>query len=125
MTAPTNWSDNPADPAHRQVNAAKLNALGVVINNNAPAVATHAANSKSVPVSADELPIVDSAASNVLKKVTFANLKAAVTSDAVKAVKVVTGSEARPSTTGLVLWIGGTSAPANFDNTKDVWLAIG
>ena len=37
---------------------------------------THAATSKTTPVNADEFPIVDSAASNVLKKVTFTNLKA-------------------------------------------------
>lgn len=37
---------------------------------------THAATSKSTPVDGDELPLVDSAASNVLKKLTWANLKA-------------------------------------------------
>lgn len=37
---------------------------------------THAAPGKSAPVDADELPLVDSAASNVLKKLTWANLKA-------------------------------------------------
>lgn len=37
---------------------------------------THAATSKATPVDADELPIVDTAASNVLKKLTWANLKA-------------------------------------------------
>ncbi|WP_395406351.1 hypothetical protein ACHMW6_06700 [Pseudoduganella sp. UC29_106] len=37
---------------------------------------THAATSKTTPVDADELGIVDSAASNVLKKLTWANLKA-------------------------------------------------
>lgn len=35
-----------------------------------------AATSKTTPVDADELPLVDSAASNVLKKLTWANLKA-------------------------------------------------
>jgi hypothetical protein len=37
---------------------------------------THNVASKATPVDADELPLVDSAASNVLKKLTFANLKA-------------------------------------------------
>lgn len=37
---------------------------------------THAATSKTAPVDADEIPLVDSAASNVLKKLTWANLKA-------------------------------------------------
>jgi hypothetical protein len=37
---------------------------------------THAATSKTTPVDADEIPISDSAASFVLKKLTWANLKA-------------------------------------------------
>jgi hypothetical protein len=41
---------------------------------------THAAAAKTTPVDADELPLVDSAASNVLKKLTWADLKAAVAS---------------------------------------------
>lgn len=39
---------------------------------------THAATSKATPVDADEVPLVDSAASNVLKKLTWANLKATI-----------------------------------------------
>ena len=41
---------------------------------------THAATSKTTPVDADELPMVDSAASNVLKKLTWSNLKATLKS---------------------------------------------
>lgn len=37
---------------------------------------THAATSKTTPVDADELPLADSAASYVLKKLTWSNLKA-------------------------------------------------
>jgi hypothetical protein len=37
---------------------------------------TNAASSKATPVDADEIPLVDSAASNVLKKLTWSNLKA-------------------------------------------------
>lgn len=37
---------------------------------------THAATGKTTPVDDDELPLVDSEASNVLKKLTWANLKA-------------------------------------------------
>jgi len=40
------------------------------------ATQTHAASSKATPVDADEVPLVDSAASNVLKRLTWANLKA-------------------------------------------------
>jgi hypothetical protein len=53
---------------------------GVVFNGTANittiAEATHAATSKTTPVDADELPLVDSAASNILKKLTWANIKA-------------------------------------------------
>jgi hypothetical protein len=42
------------------------------------AVATHGATSKTTPVNADELPIADSATSFTLKKLTLANLKAAL-----------------------------------------------
>lgn len=45
-----------------------------------PAVTTHAASSKGTPVDADELPLIDSAASNTLKKLTWANLKATIKS---------------------------------------------
>jgi len=41
-----------------------------------PSAATHAAASKTTPVDADEIPLVDSAASFGLKKLTWANLKA-------------------------------------------------
>jgi hypothetical protein len=44
------------------------------------AATIHAATGKSTPVDADELGIVDSAASNVLKKLTWANFKTAVKS---------------------------------------------
>lgn len=40
----------------------------------------HAASSKATPVDADEIGLVDSAASNVLKKLTWANLKATIRS---------------------------------------------
>lgn len=40
------------------------------------AAAIHIATSKATPIDADELPIVDTAAANVLKKLTWANLKA-------------------------------------------------
>lgn len=53
---------------------------GVSFNGSADitviAPATHAASSKAAPVDADELPLADSAASFILKRVTWANLKA-------------------------------------------------
>jgi hypothetical protein len=60
--------------------AAGAKSIGIVIQAQDfiadVATATHAATSKATPVDADELPLVDSAASNVLKKLTWANLKA-------------------------------------------------
>lgn len=44
------------------------------------AILTHAAVSKTTPVDADELPLIDSAASWGLKRLTWANLKAALQS---------------------------------------------
>lgn len=57
-----------------KVNAA-LDAVGAAAAEPVAGV-THAAASKSTPVDADELPLIDSAASWGLKKLTFANLKA-------------------------------------------------
>lgn len=51
---------------------------GTALNNLEPGTATNLATSKATPVDADELPLVDSAAGNILKKLTFANLKATV-----------------------------------------------
>lgn len=42
------------------------------------AAGIHAATSKGAPVDGDELPLIDSEASNVLKKLTLVNLKAAL-----------------------------------------------
>ena len=41
----------------------------------------HGATAKTTPVDADEVGLIDSAASNALKKVTWANLKSGVTDD--------------------------------------------
>lgn len=49
---------------------------GAAASQAAIAASVHAATSKTTPVDADEIGIIDSAASNVLKKLTFANLKA-------------------------------------------------
>ncbi len=42
------------------------------------ATAIHGATAKTTPVDADTMPIIDSEASNVLKKITWANIKAAL-----------------------------------------------
>ena len=57
------------------------------------ASSTHSATSKTTPVDADELPIVDSAASWGLKKLTWANLKAAMLSYIVATVNTWTKAQ--------------------------------
>lgn len=77
-------ADNTADSAKNVLSATKLttarNIDGQSFDGQADitviAPGTHAATGKTTPVDADEVPLVDSAASNVLKKLTWANLKA-------------------------------------------------
>ena len=76
--------DNTSDATKNVLSATKLttarNIDGVSFDGTGDvtviAPATHAATTKATPVDADEIPLVDSAASNVLKKLTWANLKA-------------------------------------------------
>ena len=63
---------------------------------------THAATSKTTPIDADELPLVDSAALNVLKKLTWANLKATI--------KTYTDTLYQPLATALTSWAAITRA---------------
>lgn len=55
--------------------AVKTYADSVAASATSVASIIHAATSKATPVDADELALIDSAASNVLKKLTWANLK--------------------------------------------------
>lgn len=78
--------DNTADSAKSVATAAALTTARTIdgqsfdgsANITVIAPGTHAATSKTTPADADELPLVDSAASNVLKKLTWANLVAAL-----------------------------------------------
>jgi hypothetical protein len=73
---------NAATSATASASSATDAANSATAASNAPvAVPTHAAASKATPADADEFPLVDSAASFVLKKWTWANLKAALTID--------------------------------------------
>lgn len=82
---------------------------------------THAATSKTTPVDADELPLVDSAASFGLKKLTWANLKATVKSyyDSVSSTltnkDLTSGTNTFPTfnqnTTGTAAGITGKTTP--------------
>lgn len=89
---------------------------------------THAATGKTIPVDADELPLVDSAASNVLKKLTWANLKAAVLGSVVQDLTWIEGPvDLDDLTTPGVFVVGGSflngdpttyNQPGNTGNIK-------
>lgn len=80
--------DNTSDATKAVLSATKLatarnidgQSFDGTANITVIAPGTHAATGKATPVDADEFAIVDSAASNVLKKLTWANLKATVLS---------------------------------------------
>jgi hypothetical protein len=73
-----------AKAAQMAANTVKSNITGSTANAADNDIATvlaqyiHAATGKTTPIDADELPLIDSAASNVLKKLTWANLKATI-----------------------------------------------
>lgn len=82
---------------------------------------THAATSKSTPVDADELSLVDSAASNVLKKLTWASLKAAVKTYYDSVTTTMTGKTlTAPTLTAPVL---GTPASGTLTNCTGLPIA--
>lgn len=62
---------------------------------------THAASSKATPVDADEIPLVDSATSNVLKKLTWSNLKATAKTYFDTIYQAALGFTAVPTTTTI------------------------
>ncbi|MFA9261806.1 MAG: hypothetical protein ACEQSB_00400 [Undibacterium sp.] len=65
----------PGDNTTKAASTAFVTAA-VSAGSSDPAVAIHAAASKATPIDADELGIVDTAAANVLKRLTWGNLKA-------------------------------------------------
>ena len=83
----------------------------------------HAATSKPTPVDADELPIVDSAASNVLKKLTWANLKATLKTYLDPLYTTVFGASGSGHSAGIVPDPGSTAGTARFLREDATWVA--
>jgi hypothetical protein len=94
---------------------------------------THAATDKTTPADADELPVVDSAAAFVLKKLTWANLKATLKAyfDALYAPVVPASSAYSPGVTSGT--VGATPATFTLNNARyirngklcTVWANVG
>lgn len=113
--------DNTADSTKNVATAATLttsrNIDGQAFNGSADitviAPGTHAATSKATPVDADELPLVDSAASNVLKKLTWANLKATIKTYYDSVASTFTNKTFDTAGSGNSLSINGLAATSN------------
>ena len=71
-------SGNPAKVIRGTEIDAEFNAIAASDAQNITSTNIVAATSKATPVDADLLPLVDSAASNTLKKLTWANIKATI-----------------------------------------------
>ena len=69
---------NPAKIVKGVEIGAEFDSIAAADATNIKTDGTHAATSKVTPVDADELPLVDSAASWGLKRLTWANLKATI-----------------------------------------------
>jgi hypothetical protein len=82
---------------------------------------THAATSKATPVDADEMPLVDSAASYGLKKLTWANLKATlaawINGGLIPAIFTTLGVNGASGTLGYSTGSGGTVTQATSKST--------
>ncbi len=79
---------------------------------------THSATSKTTPVDADELPIADSAASFVLKKLTWANLKATLKTYFDALYQSSSGKDATGGYAGLTLF------KINFKNAANTFTSF-
>lgn len=72
----TDGTTNKNYTATEKTKLAGIEALADVTDGGNVGAAIHGATGKTTPVDADELALIDSAASNVLKKLTWSNLKA-------------------------------------------------
>lgn len=82
-----------------------LTAPSLATRGNASSIATslHGASAKTTPVDADELGLLDSAASYVLKRITFANIKAGIFSGFGALLAVATAKATPVDADGVVI----------------------
>ena len=105
-----NWGGTAAATATTQAGIATTQAEAAAAT--PVAAPTNAAAGKATPVDADEIPLVDSAASWVLKKLTWANIKAALNS--LYMALVAPGTSGNILTSNGSAWV--SSAPANINS---------
>jgi len=92
------------------------------VNADSIASTIHGATAKTTPVDADEVGLIDSAASNVLKKLTWSNIKATLKSyfDSVTTTLTNKTIDGRSNTitnaipAGVIEMFGGSSAPTGY-----------
>lgn len=89
-----------------------LASAGFGITGLSPEVPVHAASSKATPVDADETLLVDSAASNGLKKLTWSSIKAALKTYFDTLYQPVGGGGG--FATGMVMSFDGATAPSGW-----------
>lgn len=106
----TSPGDGPAEsiPVDSFATAAQGSKADSALQSFDVAAAVHTASSKATPVDADELGLVDSEASNVLKKLTWANFKATVKTYYDAVTSTFTNKTLDTAGTGNVLKINGT-----------------
>ena len=113
------------DPATDTANWASISSARVDI-------LTHAAASKTTPADTDELPIIDSAAAYFLKKLTWANLKAALwSSPAFTGSATFNGAGNMPGYKNMIVnggfnvWQRGTTIANPGGVSADCWRGAG
>ncbi|MCA0341118.1 MAG: hypothetical protein LCH99_15505 [Proteobacteria bacterium] len=86
----------------------------------------HAASSKTTPVDADEIGLVDSAASNVLKKLTWANLKATLKTyfDGIYGALAVANQWTKPQWASAAALTSGTTVTPDLADNNDFTLTL-
>lgn len=86
----------------------------------------HGATAKTTPVDADEIGLIDSAASNVLKRVTWANVKATLKAyfDAIYGALATANQWTKPQRSGVKVLTSGTSVSIDAADGNDYELPL-